>query len=64
MSKLTMDDLLAKYDVKPLKVGDVMDATVLSVKKHEAWMDMGPYGVGVVLRKEIGYGQALELGRC
>ncbi len=63
MSKLTMDDLLAKYDVKPLKVGDVMDATVLSVKKHEAWMDMGPYGVGVVLRKEIGYGQALELGQ-
>jgi len=24
---------------------------------------MGPYGVGVVLRKEIGYGQALELGQ-
>ena len=39
MSKLTMDDLLAKYDVKPLKVGDVMDATVLSVRStRHGWI--------------------------
>lgn len=63
MSKaVTMDDLLASSDIQQLKPGDVVEGTVLSVKKHEAWIDLGANGVGVVMRREIGPGQDLEKG--
>ncbi len=55
-----MDELLASSDVQQLKVGDVVDGVVLSVKKHEAWIDLGACGIGVVMRREIGYGDNLE----
>lgn len=63
MSKLTMDQLLAKHDLKPLKSGDVLEATINSVRKHELWLDLGPHGIGVVLRREVGYGQPIEVGQ-
>jgi small subunit ribosomal protein S1 len=59
---LTMDELLASTDVKQLKTGDVVDGIVTSVKKHEIWLDLGANGLGVVMRREIGHGQSLELG--
>jgi small subunit ribosomal protein S1 len=63
MSKaVTMDDLLASSEIQQLKTGDVIEGTVLSVKKHEAWIDLGANGVGVVMRREIGPGQDLEKG--
>jgi small subunit ribosomal protein S1 len=58
-----MDDLLATSTVQQLKVGDVVEASILSVKKHEIWVDLGANGIGVVMRREIGYGQALEVGQ-
>ena len=66
MSKttLTMDELLAAHDVKPLEVGDVIEGTVASVKKHEVWLDLGPRGSGIVVRREIGHGQKLEVGQA
>ena len=64
MSKsLTMDELLASSDVQQLKAGDVVEGTVLSVKKHEAWVDLGANGVGLVMRREIGFGANLEKGQ-
>ncbi len=64
MSKaVTMDDLLAGSDIQQLKTGDVIDGTITSVKKHEVWVDLGPHGVGVVMRREIGHGQSLEVGQ-
>ncbi len=57
-----MDDLLTGSDVKQLKVGDVVEGLITSVKKHEVWVDLGPNGVGVVLRREIGHGQELNEG--
>jgi len=63
MSKVTMDDLLAKNDIAPVRVGDIVEATVISIKKHEVWMDMGVHGIGVIFRRELGYGQALEKGQ-
>src|SRR3990167_9891978 len=65
MSKnsITMDELLASSDIQNLKVGDVIDGTITSVKKHEVWVDLGPHGVGVVMRREIGHGQKLEEGQ-
>lgn len=62
MATITMDDLLASSDIKELKTGDVVEGVITSVKKHEIWVDLGPNGVGVVMRREIGHGQKLEEG--
>lgn len=61
-SAVTMDDLLASTEIKQLKPGDVIEGTITSVKKHEVWVDLGANGVGVVMRREIGFGQKLEEG--
>ncbi len=58
-----MEELLAASDIQQIKAGDVIDGKVLSVKKHEIWVDLGPNGVGVVMRREIGPGQELEEGK-
>jgi len=58
-----MDELLAESDLKSLKPGDVIEATITSIRKHEIWLDLGPHGIGVVMRREIGHGQTLEVGQ-
>ncbi len=65
MSKTTisMDDLLAQSELKQLEPGDVVEGTVTSLKKHELWVDLGARGVGVVMRREIGHGQPIEVGQ-
>ncbi len=61
MSKaITMDELLASSDLQGLTAGDVIEGKVTAVKKNEVWVDLGAQGVGVVMRREIGYGQKLE----
>lgn len=62
-STVTMDELLASSDIKQLKTGDVVEGVVTSVRKNEVWIDLGASGVGVVMRREIGYGQVLEEGQ-
>jgi len=57
-----MDELLASSEIQQLKTGDVIEGRVLSVKKHEVWIDLGANGIGVVMRREIGPGQELEEG--
>ena len=61
-SAITMDELLASSEISNLKVGDVVEGVVTSVKKHEVWIDLGAQGTGVVMRREVGYGQNLDLG--
>jgi small subunit ribosomal protein S1 len=61
-STITMDELLASSDVKELAAGDVVEGVISSIKKHEMWVDLGAKGVGVVMRREIGHGQPLDLG--
>lgn len=61
-TSITMDELLAGSDVKQLEAGDVIEGTIASVRKHQVWIDLGPRGVGVVMRREVGHGQALEQG--
>ena len=60
---ITMDELLAGHEIKQLEVGDVVEGAVASVKKHEVWIDLGASGVGIVVRREIGHGQQLEVGQ-
>lgn len=62
-SKVTMDKLLEDSDIKQLETGDVVDGVVSSVKKHEVWIDLDARGVGVVMRREIGHSQQLEVGQ-
>lgn len=59
---VTMDDLLNEVNEKQFAVGEVVEATIISVAKHEIWLDLGVNGVGMVPRREIGYGQKLEVG--
>lgn len=60
---ITMDDLLTDESVKQLSVGDVVEATVMAVKKHQVWLDLGANGIGLVIRREISRGQKLEVGQ-
>jgi small subunit ribosomal protein S1 len=64
MSKaITMDDLLASSDITNLTTGEVVEGTITDLKKNEVWIDLGARGVGVVMRREIGFGQKLEPGQ-
>ncbi len=61
--ELTMDELLASSDISGLNTGEVVEGVVTAIKKNEVWIDLGARGVGVVMRREIGYGQNLEQGQ-
>ena len=50
-----MDELLAAHDIAQLKSGDMVEGTVSSVRKHEVWVDLGPHGIGVIFRREVGH---------
>lgn len=64
MSKeITMDELLAGSDINILIAGEVVEGEITAIKKNEVWIDLGARGVGVVMRREIGYGQKLEVGQ-
>ncbi len=59
---ITMDDLLGEAQIQQLAAGEVIEATVLTVAKHEVWLDLGVNGVGMVPRREIGFNQKLTVG--
>lgn len=59
---ITMDDLMATSELVPLVAGDTLEGEVCSVKPHEVWIDLGARGVGVVMRRELGRGQAVNIG--
>ena len=61
---ITMDDLLdgAGDNIKQLVTGEVVHGNVLSVKKHEILIDLGPLGVGLVPRREVGFSKKYEIG--
>lgn len=62
-ASITMDDLLGtESNVKQLVAGESVNGIVLSVKKHEVLIDLGPLGVGYVPRREVGFSRNLELG--
>jgi len=61
-SAITMDDLLQEESQQQLGVGEVVEGKVLSVRKHEVWVDLGSRGIGLVPRREIGLGKTLDEG--
>ncbi len=63
-AKITMDDLLAQAgdNIKQITAGDMVNGTVLSVRKHEVLIDLGPLGVGLVPRREVGFSKNYTVG--
>ena len=63
-AQLTMDELLAQESesVKQIAAGEVVNGTILSVRKHEVLVDLGAHGVGLVPRREVGFSRALNVG--
>lgn len=61
-NKITMDDLLNGAGAVDVAIGDVIDGKVLSVKKNEVLVDLGVRGVGLVPRREIGFGKKYAVG--
>ena len=61
-AKITMDELLAGEEFKPIALGDTIEGTVMSVKKHEILIDLGSRGVGLVPRREVAFGRQLKEG--
>jgi small subunit ribosomal protein S1 len=62
MATITMDDLLAGQEEKGLTQGEVVQGTILSVRKHEVLVDLGPLGIGYVPRREVGFSRNLTEG--
>jgi small subunit ribosomal protein S1 len=61
--KLTMDELLAAEEsLKTINVGDIVDGVVVDAKKSEILVDLGPFGVGIVPRKEASTMRELKVG--
>lgn len=59
---ITMDDLLQEESIQQLAAGEVIEGKVLSVRKHEVWIDLGSHGIGLVPRREIGLSKTLKEG--
>ena len=59
---LTMADLLAGATNQSIEAGSTINGKVLSVKKNEILIDMGPHGIGLVPRREIGFGKKYSVG--
>ncbi|MDP4038942.1 MAG: S1 RNA-binding domain-containing protein [bacterium] len=51
--KTSMADLLAEADLNALDIGDMTEGTIIDADKHELWLDLGVYGTGLVIGKEI-----------
>jgi len=51
-----MADLLASHEIKNLTQGELVEGTVISAEKHEVWLDLGMYGTGVVMGRELEQG--------
>ena len=62
--KYSFDDLLKENEgvAKKLITGDTVEGTVLSIKKHEILIDLGPQGVGLVPRREVSFARNLKEG--
>ncbi len=53
-----MAELLASADVMPLQKNDTVEGQIISVDKHEIWLDLGMQGTGLVVGRELEGGGA------
>lgn len=62
VKKVTFDDLLNGSTTGQMAVGEIVNGKILSVRKNEVLIDLGPLGIGFVPRREIGFGKKLDVG--
>lgn len=62
MSKQTMDELLEAHPLTALEPGDIIEGKVVTAHKREVWLDLGPYGLGLVARRELSSNHGLSEG--
>lgn len=60
----SMEDLLAATTIQLLAPGDIVEGVITTVHKHEIWVDLGEHGMGLVVRREIGFGNDVEVGQA
>ncbi len=48
-----MDELLSGQEIKFPQIGDVVEGTVIEVTSNALYMDIDPFGTGIVLGREI-----------
>lgn len=58
----SMEELLSGQSVKTLEPGEVVEGTVISAEKHEVVLDLGQWGTGIVVGREINPGENIEVG--
>lgn len=61
-SDVTMDDLLEKEQLDKVGIGELLEGQILSIHKHRVWVDLDKYGLGMVVKREIGQGRKLNVG--
>lgn len=60
--RISMDDLLQEETAPKFVPGEVTEGTILTVRKHEIWVDLGVNGVGMIPRREIGLARDIKEG--
>lgn len=60
---VTMDDLLKDVELDNISASDFIEGKIISIQKHEVWLDIGHLGVGVVSRRELVNNSDLEVGQ-
>ena len=58
-----MDDLLKDVELDNISASDFIEGKIISIQKHEIWLDIGHLGVGVVSRRELVNNSELEIGQ-
>lgn len=48
-----MAELLASAEVSPLQKNDTVEGAIISLDKHEVWLDLGVQGTGLVVGREL-----------
>lgn len=48
-----MAELLASAEVSPLQKNDTVEGAIISLDKHEVWLDLGAQGTGLVVGREL-----------
>ncbi len=48
-----MAELLKSVDIAPLQKNDTVEGSIISLEKHEVWLDLGAQGTGLVVGREL-----------
>ncbi len=52
-SNISMDDLLVGQAIEAINVEDIVEGTIIAKDRRELWLDLGPYGTGVVGGRDV-----------